>query len=460
MDGPTTGDAKPLNPQIDAALKSGVRQAREQYERQGRDLTDSVAAWVGEATGRTGLADGVLRAAAGPAGARLPGTDAVLQLPDDTARILRSGATDTARVSHSSHAPPRSVDVTQNLADGSVLRVRRPTSEAWRTDAENIATAFQAVRGLQSLREELERAFWLPFLGLYAVSVLAALLVAGGLARGLLVPVRRLVQATQEVGAGNWDVCVPVTGRDEITRLSEQFNDMILRLGAQSRRQADLESLAKWRQTAGAMVHEVRNPLGPMKSTAEQLSLCYKGEDREFAGFLDRTPRALIEQIESLKSVVKRFQDFSRPVDPVFAPLDLNALVTDAGALLRDLRVEADLAPDLGTIHADGLALRQVLMNLAHNAQTAMAGRERSCLRLATRAAGESVVLEVEDNGPGIAVSDRARVFEPYQSRTAGGLGLGLALVKGIVLAHGGSIRVVDDRLGNACFQVELPRNP
>jgi nitrogen fixation/metabolism regulation signal transduction histidine kinase len=430
-----------LSPQIDAALDAGVRQAREQYERQRRDLADSLGVWV--------------------AGKRLPGTEAVLRLGDGTARVLQGATADTtAVVPASGSTPPRMVSATRTLADGSVLTVRRPTPEAWRADAQAVVSALQIVRGLQLERKELERAFWLPFLGLYAVSLLAAILVAGGLARGLVVPVRRLVRATQEVGAGNWNVRVPVTGRDEITRLSEHFNDMIRRLDEQSHRLLDLEDLDKWKQTARVMAHEVRNPLAPIKTTVEELHRRYREGDREYAEVHDRGCLAVIEQVVKLEGVVKRFRDFSRPVDPIFAPLDLNSLVAAVAALLRDLRVELDLAPDLGTIRADGGELRQVLLNLVQNARVAMDGRENPRLLLATRAAGEVVVLEVEDNGPGIPEGDRSLVFEPFRSGTPGGMGLGLALVKGIVLAHRGSVRAGVGRLGGACLRVELPRDP
>jgi nitrogen fixation/metabolism regulation signal transduction histidine kinase len=450
-----------LNQEIDAALAAGVRQAREQYQRQKRDLADSLDVWVAASIGRTGAAEDVVRAVAGPAGARLPGTEAVLQLPGGAQRTLREGTADTtASVPVPRDAPPRMASATQTLSDGSVLTVRSPMSEAWRSDAQSIANAFQAVRGLRVERKWLERAFWLPFLALYAVSALAAVLVAGWLARGLLVPVQRLVHATREVGAGNWNVRVPVSGRDEIARLSGQFNDMIRRLDAQSRRLVDLEMMAGWREMARALAHEVKNPLTPIQLTVERMHKRYRGEDREYAALLDESARVVVQEVESLRNVVGRFQEFSRPMEPRFAPVDLNALVADVGALQRDLRVELDLDPDLGTIRADDDRLRQMLMNLTRNAQTATAGREAPCLRLATRAAGESVILDVEDNGPGIPVEERERVFEPYRSGSAGGLGLGLALVKGIVLAHGGSVRVEESRLGGARLHVELPRNP
>ncbi len=477
-----------LSSEIDTALKSGVSRARDQYQCLSRGLADSLGVWVAEAAGQGGRSEGVaragaegaaraaaegvvlttaadvLRAVAGPAGARLPGTQAVLKLPDGTIRVLRSApsdtTTDTAGVPPSGYPPPRTADATRTLADGSVLTVRCPTSQAWRSDARAISSAFQMVRGQQYLRKELERSFWLPFLGLYAVSIPVALLVAGSLARGLLVPVQRLVHATHEVGAGNWNVRVPITGRDEINRLGEQFNDMVWRLDAQSRRLVELETMAGWREMARALAHEVRNPLTPIQLTVEEMRERYRGDDLEYAALLDKCSGIVFRQVESLRNVVARFRDFSRPVEPRFALVDLNALAADVGALQRDLHVELDLAPDLGTIRADDDQLRQLLMNLARNAQTATAGCESPRLRLATRAAGDNVVLEVEDNGPGIPAEERERVFEPYRSGSAGGLGLGLALVKGIVLAHGGSVRVEEGRLGGARLCVELRRDP
>jgi nitrogen fixation/metabolism regulation signal transduction histidine kinase len=450
-----------LSAEIDAALAAGVRQAREQFQRQRRDLADSLDVWVAASIGRTGTAEDVTRAAARASGARLPGMEAVLQLPGGAARLLRGGTADTTAFAPvPAGAPPRTVSATRTLSDGSVLTVQRATSKAWRSDAQSIATGLQIVRGLQAEREALERGFWLPFLWLYAMSLLAAVLIAGWLARGILVPVQRLLHATQEVGAGNWNVRVRITGRDEINRLSEKFNDMIQRLDAQSRRLVDLETMAGWREMARALAHEIKNPLTPIRLTVEQIRKRYRGDDPEYAALLDQGARVVIQEVESLRNVVVRFQEFSRPVEPRFAPVDLNALVTDVGSLQRDLRVELDLAPNLGLIRADDDRLRQMMMNLTRNARTATAGGDSPCLRLATRASGDRVVLEVEDNGPGIPLAEREKVFEPYQSRSAGGLGLGLALVKGIVLAHDGSVGVEEGRWGGARFRVQLPRNP
>lgn len=438
-----------LSAEVDVALEAGVRETRAVYQHERRLLADSLAIW---AQGDT-------------AARRPPGDHVELQGPDGAVRVLRPLADAEATAGAppeppATDAPPEYVTATVQLPDSSRVIARRRVDPSWRKDARAVASALQAVRGLTAERARLERGFWLPFLLIYAVSVLASLAAAALLARGIVRPLQRLLEATAQIGAGRWDVRVPVKGRDEIASLSTQFNRMVHSLDAQSRRLVDLETMAGWREMARALAHEVKNPLTPIQLTVEEIRERYRGDDQEYAALLEECTRIIVQEVESLRNVVGRFREFSRPVEPKFAPIDLNALVRDIGSLQRDLEVELDLPRETGLIRADDDRLRQMLMNLARNAQTATAGCEGPRLRLATRPAGDRVVLVVEDNGPGIPEAERERVFEPYRSGSKGGLGLGLALVKGIVLAHGGSIRVESGHWGGARFRIELPRDP
>jgi nitrogen fixation/metabolism regulation signal transduction histidine kinase len=473
-----------LSPGIDAALEAGVRHARDSYVRQRRSFADSLDSWVetierdagaiGEMTSviekRTTAieneadaplsANNVAAAASGPAGDRLPAGWIGLRAPDGSTVTLRGGREPASADSAASEGPPSVLTASCMLADGSALLAKRPIGARWREDAQSIATALQVTRGLRAERAALERGFWLPFLGIYAISLLAALVVASLLTRGIVVPLQRLLEATRAIGAGRWNVRVPVRGRDEIALLSSHFNDMVGRLDAQSRRLVDLEKMAGWREMARALAHEVKNPLTPIQLTVEEMRVRYRGEDPSYASLLDECTRIVVQEVESLRNVVARFREFSRPVEPTFAPVDLNTLVADIGALQRDMKVDLDLAPNIGPVRADDDRLRQVLMNLARNAQTATAGRSQPRLCISTRLAGEKVIISMEDNGPGIPPAERERVFEPYRSGSKGGLGLGLALVKGIVLAHRGTIRIEDGEEGGARFVIELPRDP
>jgi len=280
------------------------------------------------------------------------------------------------------------------------------------------------------------------------------------LSGGITAPVTRLLGATRAVAAGDWDVQLPEGGRDEIGRLTSRFNDMVRTLDAQNRRLVDLEKMAGWRAMARALAHEVKNPLTPIQLTVEEMRQRYRGDDAEYEALLDECSRIVVQEVDSLRQLVTRFREFSRPVEPRFGAVDLNGLLTDLASLQKDMQVELALADDLGTVEADADQLRQVLMNLAQNARAATRQLESPRLRLSTRRCdqhGLHVELTIEDNGPGIAAADRETIFEPYRSGTAGGLGLGLALVKGIVLSHGGNIAATDGRWGGACLRMHLP---
>jgi nitrogen fixation/metabolism regulation signal transduction histidine kinase len=114
---------------------------------------------------------------------------------------------------------------------------------------------------------------------------------------------------------------------------------------------------------AQALAHEVQNPLTPIQLTVEAMRKRYHGDDRAYAALLDECSRIVVQEVESLRSLVLCFREFSRPVEPLFAPIDLNAIVADVGALQHDLRVELDLSAELGPIRADEDRLRPVLMN-------------------------------------------------------------------------------------------------
>ncbi|MEZ4655412.1 MAG: ATP-binding protein [Candidatus Eisenbacteria bacterium] len=333
----------------------------------------------------------------------------------------------------------------------------RPLSPEWRADAGTLAASLQMMRGLQVERDELANRFWLPFLAIYGVTLLVAFAAAAWLGRGITNPILRLADATRAVSHGRWDVRVDARGSDEVGQLGVAFNRMVETLDAQSRQLVELEKMAGWREMARALAHEVKNPLTPIRLTVEEMGSRYRGDDPDYRRLLDECTRIVVREVESLRNIVTRFREFSRPVELVWETVPLNDIVTEVGSLQRDMEVTYDLDPNASPLIGDPDRTRQVLMNLARNAQEAMRGQARARLHLTTRRDGDTVVLNVEDNGPGIPLPERSRVFEPYRSGKADGLGLGLTLVKGVVLAHGGTIEVADSTLGGARFRIVLP---
>lgn len=437
-----------LREELDDALEAGVRQARGGLQAQRAALREQAEMWI----------------------------DAFETADSDLARIDPSFADPLVRVEVvggpvlaegdpalsgpapeiERNAPPLRLSERARLGATDIL-LTRAVDPQWRADALRTSESLQLLRSLRAERENIERGFLLPFILIYLVSLALAVVAALLLASGWTRRVDRLVRATEAVAAGDWNAKVGLQGSDELSRLGQGFDRMVTTLDAQSRHLVEMETMAGWREMARALAHEVKNPLTPIQLTVEEMRERYRGDDPEYRALLEECSRIVVDEVASLREVVGRFREFSRPVELRRAPFDANALLRDIGAMQRDLQVDLDLADGLPPALGDADRLRQVLMNLASNTREATRERATARLRLASSATPEGIALVFEDDGPGIAASDREHVFEPYRTGKKAGLGLGLALVKGIVLAHEGTIAVDEGQWGGARFTIVLP---
>jgi len=426
-----------LNAEVDAALESGLAAVRREHRRARESLADDAARLAAWLRGNPRDRDSAWREVA-----RVGPRDH-LSIRDATGvREIWHGHPEPTPSPDPDAVPLRS-SVENDLGDGRVLVWSRDTDPTWRDDATRLAGTLQALRGLETQREAWERSFWIPFLLVYLVAVVLGILGALRLARGITDPVDRLVDGTDAVARGQRDVVVYGDPGGELGLLTERFNQMVRTLDAQGRHLVELETMSGWREMARALAHEVKNPLTPIQLTVEEMRHSYRGDDPAYRALLEECTRIVVEEVESLRAVVGRFREFSRPVELDRAPVDLGPLVRDVGLLQRDLAVELRIQEDLPPVDGDADRLRQLLMNLCANARAAMEGREERKLALEVSRHGDGVRLGVGDAGPGIPEAERERVFEPYRTGS-GGLGLGLALVKKIVEARGGEVAIAD----------------
>jgi len=222
------------------------------------------------------------------------------------------------------------------------------------------------------------------------------------------------------------------------------------------------ERAAAWKEVAQRIAHEIKNPLTPIKLSAERLRRRYLDRLSENGQVLDECTRTIISQVEQLRQMVNEFSNFARLPSHSPRPDDLNALAEEVLVLFREAHpgVRFSFQPDrsLPQLEIDREGMRRVLLNLLENAVDSLEGG-RGEVELITRWEPQQgrALLIVADNGCGIPSQDRERIFEPYFSTKPSGTGLGLAIVRSIVSDHRGYVRVRDNLPSGTQLIVELP---
>jgi two-component system, NtrC family, nitrogen regulation sensor histidine kinase NtrY len=221
------------------------------------------------------------------------------------------------------------------------------------------------------------------------------------------------------------------------------------------------QKVAAWREVARRLAHEIKNPLTPIQLSADRLRRHFAGAPPPTRALVDECTTTIIGEVESLKGLVDEFSQFARMPSPRTVPTDLAQLITDTVALYNgiftDVRIDQRFAPGVPLVRLDPEQIRRVIINLMDNSIEAMERRGQIVVETQLDIANSVVRVVVADDGPGIPVGEREKLFLPYYSTKRRGSGLGLAIVRRIIAEHGGSIDVGDNTPRGTRFTIELP---
>jgi two-component system, NtrC family, nitrogen regulation sensor histidine kinase NtrY len=221
------------------------------------------------------------------------------------------------------------------------------------------------------------------------------------------------------------------------------------------------QKVAAWREVARRLAHEIKNPLTPIQLSAERLRKHLAGAPPATRALVEECTGAIVTEVESLKGLVDEFSQFARMPPPRTVPTDLHALLDETLALYDGLfshvRFDREYDPALPLVRLDPEQVRRVIINLVDNAVEAMERRGAITLHTQHDPGHHLARIIVADDGPGIPVAERDKLFMPYFSTKRRGSGLGLAIVRRIVAEHGGSIEVGENVPTGARFTIELP---
>jgi len=320
-----------------------------------------------------------------------------------------------------------------------------------------------------------------------AISTIAFIVIAAPLCTLICLiyigwPLQRLTDGMKQIRDGNFSPLPLIKHQDEIGVLLKTFNTMAAELAnarqklkeeAQSRRQVqaalqEADKLITIGQLSAGLAHEIGSPLQILKGRADYLLLCADQPEE-----IIRHARILASQTERITRIVQQLLEFTRRRPPHFTCIDLRDPVNAVLKLLKyeahkkqvELRYEA--ATDLPPILADSDGIQQIVLNLITNALAATGAGGRIVVAVepypAHSKTAEAIQLTVRDDGCGMSEETLKHLFDPFFTtrQEQGGVGLGLAVARGIVTAHRGSIKAESAPGQGSVFTIILPvENP
>lgn len=221
---------------------------------------------------------------------------------------------------------------------------------------------------------------------------------------------------------------------------------------------------AAWTEVARRIAHEIKNPLTPIRLSAERLAKKF-GSQISDPAFQDSI-RMIVTQVDDMRILVNEFSQFARLPQIKTVPAQLNDVIDKAAQIYIEthssIRFEVLLDKQLPEFKFDPDQLKRVFVNLIDNAVAAVQNNDKPLIKIQTEYNKSQQVLKISiiDNGVGIASRDKVRVFEPYFSTKEKGTGLGLPIVKSIIEDHGGIIRALDNQPKGTKMYIEIPIIP
>jgi nitrogen fixation/metabolism regulation signal transduction histidine kinase len=331
----------------------------------------------------------------------------------------------------------------------------------------------QSITRLQSessrfsrLRAVEPRMFSVLFL-FFAVFLLPTLLmtviIALSFTREITAPIVDIADATRKVAAGDFSLHLRSREKDELGQLVRSFNMMVENLEKSRLALLNAEKISVWQDMAQRLAHEIKNPLTPIKLSAERVLRRWRNEPERTGEIIESSMLAIIQEVENLSGLVSEFRELSRPLAPTESFCNLREAVN------ADIEPYRQSYPNV-TLSTDGIAadieariekkqLSQIVSNLVSNAIDAMDGKGVITLKTDwfVKRDAPFVRLSIGDTGVGMSTEVAAQIFTPYFTTKEHGTGLGLVIARRIITELGGAIRVNSAPGAGTTFLVDLP---
>jgi len=215
-----------------------------------------------------------------------------------------------------------------------------------------------------------------------------------------------------------------------------------------------------WQEVARRIAHEIKNPLTPIKLSAERLIKKWESRDSDFNQIFEHSTKTIIREVEGLKRLVDEFSKFSKMPEIKKTPTNMPMIIDEVVNLYKGYKgveINVLLPKENPLVELDGEQFKRVMINIFDNAIHAISNKGIIDVRLHFDLSSNIAYLDIADDGPGLREEDKEKLFFPYFSTKKDGTGLGLAIANRIIAEHKGYIKVKDKEPKGTIFTIEIP---
>jgi nitrogen fixation/metabolism regulation signal transduction histidine kinase len=361
---------------------------------------------------------------------------------------------------------PRDADVIRYILTSNTDRIRVITwdlGEGFNSRLETIENERARFRIIDSIRYNIQRLLVFYYGVFFLPAILMTLIIALSFARRITSPIRDLTEATRKVAEGDFSIQVLPRKGDELALLVRSFNAMVKELENSRTALVKAEKISIWQTMAQQLAHEIKNPLTPIRLSAERVLRRWRNEPEKIGEILESSMLSIIQETEGLSTLLTEFRTLSKPMEPSQSWTEVRGLVEEAiepyGVSHPGVGFDIDNVEKGISIKIDRHRLGQILTNLIINAIDAMddAGLIEIRTDLVKKRASRYCRISIRDSGKGISEEDAKSIFTPYFTTKESGTGLGLPIVERIVNEHGGAIWFDSAKEAGTTFYIDLP---
>lgn len=299
-------------------------------------------------------------------------------------------------------------------------------------------------------------------INIYVLLILFTIFIAVVISDQISKPLELIREKLSKIDITKHNETISYSGKDEVGKLVNEYNRMVVELAESAMKIAQSQRQSAWREMAKQIAHEIKNPLTPIKLNLQYLVKAKKENQPGWEQMFDKFSDSLIDQINALSNIATEFSNFAKMPVGHFDHVSLLQVVDDSANLFSaypNILVSKNYSLDTDfVVYADKEQLQRVFVNLLKNAVQAIGRNGKGNISISIDLGRKDYVLVVvEDNGKGIAADLQSKLFTPNFTTKSGGMGLGLAISKGIVEVVGGRIWFDTEPGKGTRFFVELP---